>query len=452
MNMAAFDKRAGLSQAQLDAFWMPFTGNRQFKQDPRLMVAASGNYYTSADGRQILDGLSGLWTCGLGHGRKEIAEAVGAQAAQLDYAPSFQFGHPGAFKLAERVVQYMPEGLNRVFFTGSGSESVETALKIARAYWRKRGQANKTRLIGRAKGYHGVNFGGISVGGIGANRALYGSAVEADHLRHTLLPGNLFSKGMPEHGAELADELLDLIALHDASNIAAVIVEPMAGSGGVMPPPVGYLARLRDICRAHDILLIFDEVICAFGRVGARSGAEAFGVTPDIMTLAKQLTNGAIPMGAVAVQQGIYDTFMEQGGPEYALELPHGYTYSAHPVACAAGLVTLDLLERDQLIERVGELAPLFESKLHELRGCPHVADIRNYGFAGALTLSAAPGEPLLRPYEIAMSMWQKGYYVRYGGDTIQLGLPFTIEPAEIDSLVSALGDSLNELYGAAGG
>lgn len=447
MNMAAFDKRAGLSQAQLDAFWMPFTGNRQFKQDPRLMVSASGNYYTSADGRQILDGLSGLWTCGLGHGRKEIADAVGAQAAKLDYAPSFQFGHPGAFKLAERIVEYMPGDLNRVFFTGSGSESVETALKIARAYWRKRGQASKTRLIGRAKGYHGVNFGGISVGGIGPNRALYGSAVEADHMRHTLLPDNLFSRGMPERGADLADELLDLIALHDASNIAAVIVEPMAGSGGVMPPPVGYLPRLREICSAHDILLIFDEVICGFGRVGARSGAEAFGVTPDIMTLAKQLTNGAIPMGAVAVRQDIYETFMEQGGPEYALELPHGYTYSAHPVACAAGLVTLDLLERDQLIERVAKMAPLFEGRLHELRGCPHVADIRNYGFAGALTLSPVPGEPLLRPYEVAMTMWQKGYYVRYGGDTIQLGLPFTIEAAEIDSLVSALGDSLHELY-----
>jgi beta-alanine--pyruvate transaminase len=307
--------------------------------------------------------------------------------------------------------------------------------------------AHKSRLIGRAKGYHGVNFGGISVGGIGANRALYGSAVEADHLRHTMLPENAFTRGMPEHGAALADELLELIALHDASNIAAVIVEPMAGSAGVIPPPVGYLARLREICDQHDILLVFDEVICAFGRVGARSGAEAFGVTPDVMTLAKQLTNGAVPMGAVVCRRDIYDTFMEQGGPDYALELPHGYTYSGHPVACAAGLAALDILEREQLIERVASLAPRFEQVLHELRGCPHVADIRNYGFAGALTLSPVPGEPLRRPFEVALRMWQKGFYVRYGGDTVQLGLPFTIEEAEIDSLVNALGDSLRELY-----
>ncbi len=451
MTVSAFDKGAGLSQAQLDAYWMPFTGNRQFKRDPRLIVAASGNYYTSADGRQVLDGLSGLWTCGLGHGRREIADAIGEQAARLDYSPAFQFGHPGVFKLAERVTQFMPEGLNRVFFTGSGSESVETALKIVRAYWRKRGMAHKTRLIGRAKGYHGVNFGGISVGGIGANRALYGTAVEADHLRHTMLPENAFSRGMPEQGAALADELLELIALHDASNIAAVIVEPMAGSAGVIPPPVGYLARLREICDQHDILLVFDEVICAFGRVGARSGAEAFGVTPDVMTLAKQLTNGAVPMGAVVCKQAIYDTFMEHGGPDYALELPHGYTYSGHPVACAAGLAALEVLERERLIERVASLAPRFEQVLHELRGCPHVADVRNYGFAGALTLEAAPGEPLRRPFEVALRMWQKGFYVRYGGDTVQLGLPFTIETEEIDSLVNALGDSLRELYPGAG-
>jgi beta-alanine--pyruvate transaminase len=445
MNMPAFDKHAGLSQAQLDAYWMPFTGNRQFKQDPRLIVGARGKHFTSADGRQIFDGLSGLWTCGLGHARPEITEAVSAQLARLDYSPAFQFGHPGAFQLAERVTQFMPAGLNRVFFTGSGSESVETALKIARAYWRKRGLGHKTRLIGRARGYHGVNFGGISVGGIGANRALYGSAVEASHLRHTLLPQNLFSRGMPEQGAELADELLELIALHDASNIAAVIVEPMAGSAGVIPPPAGYLPRLREICDQYDILLIFDEVICGFGRIGANSGAEAFGVTPDIMTLAKQLTNGAIPMGAVAVKQGIYDTFMEQGGPEYALELPHGYTYSAHPVACAAGLAALAVLERDKLIERVAAMAPRFEDALHGLRDCPRVTDIRNYGFAGALTIAPAPGEPLLRPFQIAIAMWQKGFYLRYGGDTIQLGLPFTTEEAEIDSLINALGETLRE-------
>jgi beta-alanine--pyruvate transaminase len=425
---------------------MPFTGNRQFKQDPRMIVAAQGNYYTSADGRSIFDALSGLWTCGLGHSRPEITEAVSQQIAQLDYAPAFQFGHPKAFQLAERITDFMPEGINRVFFTGSGSESVETALKIARAYWRKRGQGNKMRLIGRAKGYHGVNFGGISVGGIGANRALYGNAVEADHLPHTMRPEARFSRGMPGQGRELANDLLELIALHDASNIAAVIVEPMAGSAGVIPPPVGYLQRLRDLCDQHDILLIFDEVICAFGRMGAKTGAEAFGVTPDIITMAKQLTNGAVPMGAVAVKQGIYDTFMEQGGPDYALELPHGYTYSGHPVACAAGLAALDVLERDGLIQRVAEMAPRFESALHSLRDSRHVTDIRNYGFAGGLTIQAAPGEPMLRPYQIAMAMWDKGFYVRYGGDTIQMGLPFTAEPEEIDSLISALAETLGQV------
>ncbi len=448
MNMAAADRLAGITRQQLDSYWMPFTGNRQFKRDPRIIVQAEGRYYTSADGRRIFDGLSGLWTCGLGHCRREIGEAVSAALNRLDYAPAFQFGHPDVFRLAERVAGFMPEGIDRVFFTGSGSESVETALKIARAYWRKRGLAHKTRFIGRAKGYHGVNFGGISVGGIGPNRAIYGAGVEAAHLRHTQRPENRFSRGMPQHGAELADELLELIALYDAGTIAAVIVEPMAGSAGVIPPPVGYLQRLRDICDAHDILLIFDEVICGFGRVGARTGAEAFGVTPDIITLAKQMTNGAVPMGAVAVRRDIYDTFMEHGGPEYALELPHGYTYSGHPVACAAGLAALDLLEREQLIGRVAELAPHFESVLHGLRGCPWVTDIRNCGFAGGLTLEAAPGEPLLRPFQVAMAMWEKGFYVRYGGDTVQLGLPFTTTPDEIDVLVNALGDSLRELGG----
>jgi beta-alanine--pyruvate transaminase len=441
--MPAMDKTAGVSQEQMDAYWMPFTGNRQFKQDPRMIVAASGNYYTSADGRQIFDGLSGLWTCGLGHGRPEIAEAVSQAVSNLDYSPAFQFGHPDAFKLAERITQFMPEGLNRVFYTGSGSESVETALKVARAYWRKQGKGEKTRLIGRIKGYHGVNFGGISVGGLAPNRALYGVSVDAGHLGHTMTPENRFSRGMPEQGAELANQLLDQIALNDASTIAAVIVEPMAGSAGVIPPPVGYLQRLREICDQHNILLIFDEVICAFGRVGAKTGAEAFGVTPDIMTMAKQLTNGAIPMGAVAFKQGIYDTFMEQGGPEYALELPHGYTYSGHPVACAAGLAALDILENEKLIERVAQMSPVFESKLHELQGTPLIADIRNCGFAGGVTIDAAPGEPMLRPYQIAMSMWDKGFYVRYGGDTVQLGLPFGTTEAEMDSLINALGDSI---------
>lgn len=440
------DKYAGLTDNQLQSHWMPFTGNRDFKKDPRLIVSAEGNYYQSADGRQIFDALSGLWCTGLGHSRQQITDAVAKQIKQLDYSPAFQFGHPKAFELAERITDFMPEGLNRVFYTGSGSESADTSLKIARAYWRKKGQASKTKLIGRAKGYHGVNFGGISVGGIVGNRACFGEAVVADHLPHTLIAENKFTRGMPEKGAELADELLELIALHDASNIAAVIVEPMAGSAGVIPPPVGYLQRLRDICDQHDILLIFDEVITAFGRVGAKTGSEAFGVVPDIINIAKQMTNGAVPMGAVIASQKIYDTFMETGGPDYAVELPHGHTYSAHPVACAAGLASLELLEKEQLIDRVAAMAPDFEERLHSLKGAPWIADIRNYGFAGAMTIEHAPGEPMLRPYQIAMKMWQKGFYVRYGGDTIQLGLPFTVELNEIDSLINALGETLGEL------
>ncbi len=440
------DKFAGLSQSQLDAHWMPYTANRQFKKDPRIITGAEGCYYTSADGRRIFDGLSGLWTCGAGHNRVEIADAVSEQLRTLDYSPAFQFGHPKAFELAERITRFMPEGLNRVFFTGSGSESAETSLKIARAYWRKKGFASKTKLIGRAKGYHGVNFGGISVGGIGANRALYGTAVDADHLPHTVLPQNRFCKGMPEEGAHLADELLEMIALHDASNIAAVIVEPMAGSAGVLPPPVGYLKRLREICDQHNILLIFDEVITAFGRMGAATGAEAFGVTPDILNVAKQLTNGAVPMGAVIAKREIYDTFMENGGHEYLLELPHGYTYSAHPVSCAAALASLDILEKENLFARAAELAVVLEERVHQLRGTPLISDIRNCGVAAGLTIEAAPGEPLLRPYQIAMKMWEKGFYVRYGGDTIQLGLPFVASPEEVDTLVSALGDTVKEV------
>jgi beta-alanine--pyruvate transaminase len=443
--MTEFDPRAGLSQEQLDAHWMPFTGNRQFKQDPRIITSAEGVYYTDAQGRRIFDGLSGLWTCGAGHARPEITEAVSKQLATLDYAPAFQFGHPKSFELAHRITDFMPAGLNRVFFTGSGSESAETSLKIARAYWRKKGLPTKTKLIGRSKGYHGVNFGGISVGGIGGNRALFGNAVEADHLPHTVLPQNKFVKGMPEEGAHQADDLLELIALHDASNIAAVIVEPMAGSAGVLPPPKGYLQRLRDICDQHNILLIFDEVITAFGRVGANTGAQAFGVTPDIINTAKQLTNGAIPMGAVIAKQEIYDTFMEQGGPDYALELPHGYTYSAHPVSCAAGLAALDILEKENLVARSAEMAPVLEDRVHELKGLPLITDIRNCGLAAGLTIEAAPGEPLKHPFQIAMKMWEKGFYVRYGGDTIQMGLPFIVQPQEIDDLISALGDSIRE-------
>lgn len=434
-----------LTQSQLDAYWMPFTGNRQFKNDPRIINGADGCYFTDGDGRQIFDGLSGLWTCGLGHNVKPITEAIATQAKELDFSPTFQFGHPKAFQLAEKITEFMPENLNRVFFCGSGSEAVDTALKLARGYWRNQGQPSKTRFIGRAKGYHGVNFGGISVGGIGGNRAMFGDGISSDHLNHTWLKDNYFTRGQPDKGAELADELLEIIALHDASNIAAVIVEPLAGSAGVFPPPVGYLQRLREICDAHDILLIFDEVICAFGRMGAKTGSEAFGARPDIMTIAKQLTNGAVPMGAVVVDQSIYDCFMNTSAPEYALELPHGYTFSAHPLACAAGLASLETIQQENAISRVAEIAPFFEESLHSLANSPNIVDIRNYGLAGGLTLAPYPGEPLRRPFEVAMNMWQKGFYVRYGGDTIQLGLPFVVSKEEITSLINALGDSLDE-------
>ncbi|WHI45212.1 aspartate aminotransferase family protein [Microbulbifer sp. VAAF005] len=439
------DKSAGLSKSQLDAYWMPFTGNRQFKRDPRIITSASGCYFRSADGRPIFDGLSGLWTCGAGHNRREIIDSITQQAELLDYAPAFQYGHPGAFQLAERISQMMPAGLNRIFFTNSGSESAETSLKIARAYWQKMGAPGKTKFIGRVKGYHGVNFGGLSVGGISANRAIFGSSLDSDHLRHTLLPQNRFAKGQPEQGSYLADELLELIKLHGSENIAAVIVEPVAGSAGVLPPPKGYLHSLREICAQNDILLIFDEVITAFGRMGKATGAEFFGVTPDIINTAKQLTNGIIPMGAVVVRQDIYDTFMETGGPDYQLELPHGYTYSGHPLACAAALATLDILQKEKLFDRSAELAHILEDHIHQLNGLPLVEDIRNCGLAAGLTIEAAPDEPLLRPYLIAMKMWEKGFYIRYGGDTLQLGVPFIAQVEEIDGIINALAESILE-------
>ncbi len=429
----------------LAAHWMPFTGNRDFKANPRLIVGAAGNYFTTSDGRKLFDGLSGLWCTGLGHGRREISDAVARQIATLDYSPAFQFGHPLSFELANRIVERMPEGLNRVFFTDSGSEAADTSLKMARAYWRLRGQASKTRFIGRMKGYHGVNFGGISVGGIPGNRRLYGQGVEADHLPHTQPPAGSFHRGMPDNGASLADELTTLVGLHDASTIAAVIIEPLAGSAGVIPPPKGYLQRLRDICTANNILLIFDEVITGFGRIGSWTGAEAFSVTPDMINIAKQVTNGAQPLGAVVARQEIHDAFMDAGGPDYMLEFPHGYTYSAHPVACAAGIASLDLLERDEALQRVRELAPKFENAVHSLRGVRHVTDVRNYGLASGISVSAVPGEPAKRPYEVAMAMYRKGFYVRYGGDTIQLAPPFTSSAAEIDTLLCALAEAFEE-------
>ena len=437
---------ARLSEAELAAHWMPFTGNRQFKKDPRLLVAASGMYYTDADGRQVLDGLSGLWTCGLGHGRQEITDAVSRQIAALDYSPGFQFGHPLSFKLANKVVELTPEGLDYVFFTDSGSETIDTALKMARGYWRSLGQPGKTKFIGRIKGYHGVNYGGVGVGGIGFNRKLFGQSVDADHIPHTVLPENSFSRGMPESGAHLADELEELVILHDPSNIAAVIVEPLSGTAGVLPPPKGYLQRLREICDKHNILLVFDEVITGLGRMGSYTGSEEFGVTPDIMALAKQITNGAIPLGAAVVKSKIYEAFMDQGGPEYMVEFPHGYTYSAHPVACAAGLAALDVLQKEQLPAQVKSIAPVFEDAIHSLKGHPMVTDIRNYGLAAGLPIAHAPGEPLKRPFELGLKCFDKGVYVRWGADTIQIAPAFTVTREQIDTIVNVLGESLNEL------
>ena len=431
--------------ARLRTHWMPLTGNRHFHDDPRMIVGAHGCHYRDSAGREIFDGLSGLWTCGLGHGRREIADAVARQVGELDYAPPFQFGHPLSFELAERIVALMPDGLEHVFFTGSGSESADTSLKIARAYWRLKGRPGKTRLVGRAKGYHGVNFGGLSVGGIGGNRKLFGETLAADHLPHTLRADDAFSRGMPAHGAELADELLKLIDLHDASSIAAVIVEPFSGSAGVIVPPAGYLQRLREICTQHDILLIFDEVITAFGRAGAWTGAQAFGVTPDLLNFAKQVTNGAIPMGGVVVTPDVYDTFMDAGGRKTHVEFPHGYTYSAHPVACAAALATLDLLQACDAPGRVRALAPHFEQAMHGLRGAPHVVDIRNFGLAAGITLAALPGEPTRRPLEVGLRCWERGAYVRFSGDTLQFAPPFVSTPQQVDQMVAVVAQALAE-------
>ncbi len=434
------------TELKLDSQWMPFSANRAFQQDPRIIVAADGNHFIDDKGRRIFDSLSSLWTCGAGHNRKEIQEAVARQLGTLDYAPGFQYGHPLAFKLAEKVADIMPAGMDHVMFTGSGSECADTAVKLAKAYWRLKGQPTKTRMIGRARGYHGVNIGGTSLGGIGGNRKLYGQLMDADHLPHTLQPGLAFTKGMAETGGvELANELLKLIELHDASNIAAVIVEPMSGSAGVIVPPQGYLQRLREICTQHNILLIFDEVITAFGRMGKWTGSEYFGVTPDIINTAKQITNGAIPLGAVVASNEIYQTFMQQQLPLHAIEFTHGYTYSGHPVACAAGLATLELLKKDQLIEQSAALAPVFEEKLHALRGSKHIVDIRNCGLAGALQLAPRDGDAAIRPYEAGIKLWQAGFYVRFGGDTLQFGPSFTTTPAQLDTLFNAVGDILNQ-------
>ncbi|MEN2979035.1 aspartate aminotransferase family protein [Tistrella bauzanensis] len=427
----------------LDAHWMPFTANRQFKANPRLLVGAKGMYYTSHDGREVLDGCAGLWCVNAGHGRDRISEAVARQISEMDYSPSFQMGHPKAFELATRLVELAPAGIDHVFYCNSGSEAVDTALKMALAYHRIRGDASRTRLIGRERGYHGVGFGGISVGGIVSNRKHFGTMLGGvDHLRHTHdLDRNAFSWGQPEHGAELADDLERLVALHDASTIAAVIVEPIAGSTGVLIPPKGYLQRLREICDRHGILLIFDEVICGFGRTGRNFGADSFGVTPDMMTTAKGITNGAVPMGAVFAKKEIYDAFMT--GPEHLIEFFHGYTYSGHPLACAAALATLDIYAEETLFDRAAAMADYFGKAAHALRDLPNVIDIRNYGMVAAVELSSRAGEPTKRAYEVFVRAYEQGVLLRYTGDIIAISPPLIINEAEIDRLFEVLSEAI---------
>ncbi|MBD2021988.1 aspartate aminotransferase family protein [Leptolyngbya sp. FACHB-36] len=430
----------------LDAFWMPFTANRQFKANPRLMASAKDMYYMTVDGRQVLDGTAGLWCVNAGHCRDKIVEAVHAQVAQLDFSPTFQMGHPGPFALADRLANMLPGDLNSIFFTNSGSESVDTALKIALAYHRVRGEGTRTRLIGRERGYHGVGFGGTSVGGIAPNRKFFGSLIPGvDHLPHTHnLEHNAFSRGQPQWGAHLADELERLVTLHDASTIAAVIVEPVAGSTGVLIPPQGYLERLRAICDKHGILLIFDEVITGFGRLGSSFATEYFGVLPDMVTVAKGLTNATIPMGAVFVRQGIHDAFMH--GPEPAIELAHGYTYSGHPVACAAAQATLDIYEEEGLFDRARSLAPYWEDAVHSLNGVSHVIDVRNLGLVAGIELESIPGKPGTRAYECFVRCFESGLLIRTTGDIIALSPPLIIEKAQIDQIVDRLTSVLKDL------
>ncbi|MBN9021352.1 MAG: aspartate aminotransferase family protein [Rhizobiales bacterium] len=437
----------GLSTNNLEAFWMPFTANRQFKQNPRLLVKAEGGNYWTHDGRKVLDGSAGLWCVNAGHGRAQIADAVGEQIRTLDYAPAFQMGHPNVFELAARLVTYMPAGLDHVFFTNSGSESVETGLKIALAYQRVRGEGSRTRLIGRERGYHGVNFGGISVGGIVNNRKHFGTLLTGvDHIRHTHdLARNAFSRGEPEHGGEeMANDLERVIALHDASTIAAVIVEPVAGSTGVLIPPKGYLKRLREICDKHGIVLIFDEVITDFGRLGVPFAVDYFGVTSDIVLTAKGVTNGVVPMGAVFVKKEIHDAFMN--GPEHLIEFFHGYTYSGNPVSSAAGLATLDIYEKEGLLNRGAEIGDYWADAVHSLKGLPHVIDLRSAGLIGAIELEPIAGQPTKRAFSAFLKAFEKGLLIRTTGDIIALSPPLIITKQEIDQLFGTLAEVLKGL------
>ena len=435
-----------LSRSDLEALWMPFTANRQFKAKPRLLARASGMQYWTADGREILDAVAGLWCVNAGHGRREITAAVAAQLESMDYAPPFQMGHPGAFRLASALVKIAPAGLDHAFFTNSGSESVDTALKIALAYHRVRGEGTRTRLIGRERGYHGVGFGGISVGGIAPNRKTWSASLipGVDHLPHTHdLKRNAFSSGLPEHGVELADELERIVALHDASNIAAVIIEPIAGSTGVLLPPKGYLKRVREICDRHGILLIFDEVITGFGRTGSPFAAQEFGVTPDMITLAKGITNGCVPMGAVLVGKHVYETFMQ--GPD-GIELFHGYTYSAHPVACAAGLAALGIYEQEGLLTRAHKMSGDWQQAAQTLKGLPHVIDVRAYGLICGIELAPQAAKPGARGYEVFVKCFERGVLVRQTGDIIALSPPLIVERAHIERMFGTLAEVLRTL------
>ena len=432
----------------LESFWMPYTANREFKKNPRLLVKAKGMYYTTSSGDQLLDATAGLWCVNAGHGHPKIVEAIQSQAADLDFAPSFQWGHPKSFELASRLAHLFPGDLDHAFFTNSGSESVDTALKIALAYHRARGQGTRTRLIGRERGYHGTGFGGISVGGMVKNRMYYGSMLgNVDHLPHTYsLEHQAYSKGQPAWGGHLADELERIVALHDASNIAAVIVEPVAGSTGVLAPPAGYLQKLREITRKHGILLIFDEVITAYGRLGTASGSEYFGVQPDMATTAKGLTSATIPMGAVMVSKGIYETFMEHGGAEKAIELFHGYTYSGHPIACAAALATLDVYRDEGVFENAASLCDYWADAIHSLKGKRNVIDIRTIGIMAAVELASRPGAPAERAYDAMLSGYEKGIMLRVTGDTIAMSPPLVLTRAHIDEIVEKLGKVLDGL------
>jgi beta-alanine--pyruvate transaminase len=439
---------SAMENPNLSNFWMPFTANRQFKTAPRLFKAAKGMYYTTVDDRSVLDATAGLWCVNAGHGRDEITEAVSRQLATMDYAPTFQMGHPLAFEAASKVAEFMPAGMDRIFFTNSGSESVDTALKIALAYHRARGEGQRTRFIGRERGYHGVGFGGISVGGIAPNRKAFSGNLmpHVDHLPHTLnIAECAFTRGQPTWGAHLADELERLVTLHDASTIAAVIVEPLAGSTGVLVPPKGYLQRLRDICTKYGILLIFDEVITGFGRLGAPTASEYFGVTPDLLTMAKAINNAAIPMGAVAASRAVHDAVINAGAAN-AIEFFHGYTYSAHPSAAAAAIAALDIYKRERLFERAKELSGAFEDAVHELRNSPHVKDIRNLGLVAGIELESRADAPGARAYEVFLKCFEAGVLVRYTGDILAFSPPLIVDERQIDQIFSTVGDALRQV------